>query len=69
VPPALRLRTEPRAQDGSAALGLLGAYQYSDADADALSHGGRRTAAIVYKGKPTLSAPAVVRIGTLCKRR
>ena len=60
---------QPRAQDGSVALGSFAAYQYSDRDVHALAHGGRHTATIIYKPDRGLKTPAVVRIGTLCKRR
>ena len=60
---------QPREQDGSVAVGSFAAYQYSNQDVHALAHGGRHTATIIYKGDRDLKAPAVVRIGTLCKRR
>jgi RNA polymerase sigma factor (sigma-70 family) len=60
---------QPRAQDGSVATGSLRAYQYSNRDVAALRHGGRHTAAIIYKGKADLPAPVVLEVGTLCKRR
>jgi hypothetical protein len=60
---------QPRRRDGSVAVRGLRMYRYSNADIDALAHGGRHTAVIQYAAVKNLPAPLVVRVGTLCKQR
>jgi hypothetical protein len=60
---------EPRRQDGRSALHDLRMYQYSERDMELLDRGsGRRAAVIRYASEP-LTAPLVVSVGTMCKRR
>lgn len=58
----------PRLESGKEAGRVLRAYQYSERDWDLFeAKRPRRTVAIRYAAKPGLSAPVLVRVGTLCK--
>jgi RNA polymerase sigma factor (sigma-70 family) len=60
----------PHYADGRKAMDVLADYRYGRRDSDALARDrGRRRPKILYRADPGLPAPAVLRVGSLCKRR